>query len=134
MYIKEGDEWKATFKTELGLFEPIVMFFGLTNFSAMFQTFINHILDKLMYTRCVIIYLDDILIFTKTQHAHQLLNHAVLKILWKYKLYLHESKCIFDQPYIEYLGHVICNSEVCMDPSKITAITEWQEPNNLKEL
>ena len=81
MHIKEGDKWKAAFKTELGLFEPTVMFFGLTNSPATFQTFMNHILDKLIYTGCVIVYLNDILIFTKTQHAHQLLNHAVLKIL-----------------------------------------------------
>ena len=68
--IKEGNEWKATFKTELGLFEPIVMFFELTNSFAMFQTFINYILDKLIYTGCIIVYLDDILIFTKTQCAY----------------------------------------------------------------
>ena len=81
MCIKEGDKWKTAFKIELGLFEPTVMFFGLTNSSAMFQTFMNHILDKLICTRCVIVYLDNIFIFTKTQHAHQLLNHVVLKIL-----------------------------------------------------
>ena len=134
MCIKEGDKWKAAFKTELGLFEPMVMFFGLTNSPATFQTFMNHILDKLICTGCVIVYLDDILIFTKTQCAHQLLNHAVLKILQKYKLYLCKSKCIFEQPYIEYLGHIIGNGEVQMDSSKIAAVAEWQEPKNLKEL
>ena len=111
-----------------------MIFFGLTNSPATFQTFMNHILDKLICTECVIIYLNDILIFTKTWCAHWLLNCAVLKILQKYKLYLYKSKCIFGQPYIEYLGHVIGNSEVCMDPSKIAAVAEWQEPKNLKEL
>ena len=94
----------------------------------------NHILDKLIHTGCVIVYLNDILIFTKTRHTHQLLNCAVLKILQKYKLYLCKSKCIFKQPYIEYLSYVIGNGEVHIDPSKITAVAEWQEPKNLKEL
>ena len=94
----------------------------------------NHILDKLICIRYIIVYLDNILIFTKTQCAYWLLNCAVLKILQKYKLYLCEGKCIFEQPYIEYFGHVIGNSEVYMDPSKITAIAEWQESKNLKEL
>ena len=70
MCIKEGDEWKATFKIELGLFEPTVMFFGLTNSPATFQTFMNHILDKLIHTGYIIVYLNNILIFTKTRHAH----------------------------------------------------------------
>ena len=94
----------------------------------------NHILDKLICIRYIIVYPDNILIFTKTQCTYWLLNCAVLKILQKYKLYLHKSKCIFEQPYIEYLGHVIGNSEVCMDPSKIADVAEWQEPKNLKEL
>ena len=68
--IKEGDEWKAAFRTNLGLFEPTVMFFGLTNSPATFQNFMNHIFKTLIYRGVVAIYMDDILIFTETHEQH----------------------------------------------------------------
>jgi len=64
--VKEGDEWKAAFRTNRGLFEPLVMFFGLTNSPATFQTMMNEIFQDLISEGVVCVYLDDILIFTET--------------------------------------------------------------------
>ena len=69
--IAEGDEWKAAFRTNRGLYEPTVMFFGLTNLSATFRTFMNHILKDLIDEGHVIVYLDDILVFTDTKEEHR---------------------------------------------------------------
>ena len=68
--MKEGDEWKATFCTNCGLFEPLVMFFGLTNSPATFQTMMNDIFQELVTEGTVVVYIDDILIFTETLEQH----------------------------------------------------------------
>jgi len=68
--IKPGDEWKAAFRTNRGLFEPLVMFFGMTNSPATFQTMMNNIFQNLIAEGIVVVYLDDILIFTKTEEEH----------------------------------------------------------------
>jgi len=69
--IKPGDEWKAAFQTNRGLFEPLVMFFGMTNSPATFQTMMNDIFWNLIAEGIVVVYLDDILIFTKTKEEHE---------------------------------------------------------------
>jgi hypothetical protein len=68
--IKEGDEWKAEFRTNQGLFEPTIMFFGLTNFPATFQSFMNHILKKEINEGHVIVYMDDVLVFINNMNEH----------------------------------------------------------------
>ena len=76
--IKEGDEWKAAFRTNRGLFEPLVMFFGLTNSPATFQTMMNEIFIDMISEGVVVVYLDDILIFTKTLDEHRQITHGRL--------------------------------------------------------
>jgi len=93
--IKEGDEWKAAFRTNRGLFEPLVMFFGLTNSPATFQTMMNEIFQDLISEGVVCVYLDDILIFTETMEEHDRVTHLVLERLRQYKLYLRHDKCEF---------------------------------------
>ncbi|KDR72003.1 hypothetical protein GALMADRAFT_24724, partial [Galerina marginata CBS 339.88] len=78
--IKEGDEWKAAFITNRGLFEPLVMFFGLTNSPATFQTMMNELFSGLITRGVVIVYMDDILIFTKTLEEHRAVTKEVLRI------------------------------------------------------
>jgi len=73
--MKEGDEWKAAFRTNRGLFEPLVMFFGLTNSPATFQTMMDNIFEELITEGVIIVYLDDILIFTETIEEHQEVTH-----------------------------------------------------------
>jgi hypothetical protein len=79
--IKEGDEWKAAFRTNRGLFEPLVMFFGLTNSPATFQTMMNDIFKDLILEGVVCVYLDDILIYTKTLEEHRRVTRCVLELL-----------------------------------------------------
>ena len=81
MQIKEGDEWKAAFRTNWGLFEPLVMFFGLTNSPATFQTLMNNIFKDLIDEGYVVVYMDDILVYTCMIKHHQEVVNRVLDIL-----------------------------------------------------
>ena len=105
--IRKGDEWKAAFRTNRGLFEPLVMFFGLTNSPATFQTMMNEIFQDLIMEGHVCVYLDDILIFTETLVEHQRLLQIILEFLRHHKLYQHPEKCEFKKTKIEYLGLIV---------------------------
>ncbi|KAL5504680.1 hypothetical protein ACEPAH_7343 [Sanghuangporus vaninii] len=132
--IREGDEWKAAFRTNLGLFEPTVMFFGLCNAPATFQGFMNDIFRDLIHEGIVIIYLDDILIFSNTLEEHRERTRRVFEILRKNKLFLKPQKCEFEVSTVKYLGHIIGNGEVRMDPKKVVAVQEWPVPKNVHEV
>ncbi|PIL32324.1 hypothetical protein GSI_05570 [Ganoderma sinense ZZ0214-1] len=132
--IKEGDEWKAAFTTNRGLFEPCVMLFGLTNSPATFQALMNSIFADLIAAGTVAVYLDDILIFTNTLDEHRWVTHEVLKRLQAHDLYLRPEKCEFERTEIEYLGLIIRQGQVGMDPVKIKAVTSWPTPKNLRVL
>ncbi len=96
VWIKTGDEWKAAFRTNRGLYEPTVMFFGLTNSPATFQWMMNDIFKDLIASGKVTIYLDDILIMSKTKEEHRQITRRVLAILRKHKLFLKAEKCEFE--------------------------------------
>ena len=132
--IKAGDEWKAAFTTNRGLFEPQVMYFGLTNSPATFQSLMNTIFADLVAAGKVAVYLDDILIYSSTPEQHRQTTHEVLQRLSAHDLYLRPEKCEFDQPRVEYLGLIIREGEVSMDPIKVRAITDWPQPRTLREL
>lgn len=132
--IRAGDEWKAAFTTNRGLFEPQVMFFGLTNSPATFQALMNTIFSDLVATGRVAVYLDDILIYSSTHEEHRDTTHEVLQRLQTHDLYLRPEKCEFDRDEIEYLGLIIKQGEVSMDPVKVKAVTDWPTPRNLREL
>ena len=100
MRIREGDEWKAAFQMNRGLYEPTVMLFGLCNSPATFQRMMNDILRDLINEGHVIVYLDDILIFTQDLQEHRKLVHWVLQRLRDHHLYLKESKCFFEEEEI----------------------------------
>ena len=91
--IKPGDEWKAAFRTNRGLFEPLVMFFGLCNSPATFQTMMNELFRDLINRGVVCIYMDDILVLTFTKEEHSMVLHEVFKILQSNRLAVKESKC-----------------------------------------
>jgi len=128
--IKSGDEWKAAFRTNRGLFEPLVMFFGMTNSPATFQTMMNDVFRTVIVEGIVVVYLDDILIFTKTEEEHEQAVWRVLEILVEHKLFLHPEKCEFHRKQIEYLGLVISENKVAMDPVKVAGVREWPIPEN----
>ena len=132
--IKEGDEWKAAFRTNYGLFEPTVMFFGLTNSPATFQNFMNHIFKPLIDQGVVAVYMDDILIFTQTHEEHTRVVREVLHILRENNLFLKPEKCVFHQPEVEYLGLIVGNRQARMDPAKVAAIRDWPAPTKKQEL
>jgi len=132
--MKEGDEWKAAFRTNRGLFEPLVMFFGLTNSPATFQTMMDDIFEELISEGVVVVYLDDILIFTETLEEHRTVTRRVLALLEKHKLYLRPDKCEFERTTVEYLGVIISHNSVAMDPVKVAGVAEWPEPTNKKEV
>ena len=131
--IKEGDEWKAAFQTNRGLYEPTVMFFGLCNSLATFQRMMNDILQDLINGGHVIVYLDDILIFTKDLQEHWRLVHQVLQKLWEHHLYLKESKCFFEEEEIAYLGLIEGRGMVKTDLKKIQAVREWGPVSNSQQ-
>jgi hypothetical protein len=110
------------------------MFFGLTNSPATFQTMMNDILHDLIMDGVVSVYLDDILIFTKTVEEHRRITALVLERLRTHKLYLRADKCEFERTRIEYLGLIISEGHVEMDPVKIAGVREWPVPTNRKEV
>jgi len=106
------------------------MFFGMTNSPATFQTIINDIFQNLIAEGIVVVYLDDILIFTKMEEEHVQAVRWVLQVLKENKLFLRPEKCEFYKQRIEYLGLVISENEVSMDPVKVAGVREWPTPEN----
>ena len=124
--IQPGDEWKTAFRTRYGHFEYMVMPFGLTNAPATFQGYINQALRGLVDDFCIV-YLDDILIFSKTREEHtQHLQH-VCQRLREHELYGKPSKCDFYQKEMEFLGFIINAEGVQMDPRRVQTISEWKD-------
>jgi Reverse transcriptase (RNA-dependent DNA polymerase) len=121
--IKQGDEWKAAFITEFGLYKPLVMFFGLCNSPATFQRMMNDIFKALMESRKVIVYLDDILIHTAgLLKDHISMVRRVLQVLRTHRLYLKPEKCEFHKQEVEYLGCIVSKGTVSIDPTKVAAV------------
>ena len=131
--IKDGDEWKAAFRTRRGLFEPSVMGFGLTNAPATFQNMMNEIFKDLIDV-FVIIYLDDILIFSDNKEDHVKHVQEVLKRLREHDLFCKPEKCEFFRKLVEYLGLIISKGRIAMDEGKVKAILEWPVPKNVKDI
>jgi hypothetical protein len=132
--IREGDEWKTVFHTNRGLFEPLVMYFGLTNSPATFQTMMNEIFQDLITEDVISIYLDDISIFTNSLEEHCRITRLVLDRMHEHKLYLRLEKCEFEKSKIKYLGVIISHNKVEMDPVKIAGVADWPMPSNKKEV
>jgi Reverse transcriptase (RNA-dependent DNA polymerase) len=105
--IRKGDEWKAAFKTNKGLFKPTVMFFGMCNSPATFQAMMDDIFMTMIDNRLVIVYMDDIIIFADTKEELEWITKLVLEKLREHNLFLKAKKCKFCQTRIEYLGMII---------------------------
>ena len=132
--IKEGDKWKASFVTSLGLFEPMVIFFGLTNSPTTFQAMMNMIFQDLILARKIMVYMDNILIFSKTMAEHILIINQVLQILRNNDLYLKPKKCEFYKDKLNYLGFTISKDHIAMEDSKVDAIRDWPVPHTIRDI
>ncbi|XP_053575173.1 uncharacterized protein LOC128664360, partial [Bombina bombina] len=131
--IRKGDEWKTAFNTRFWHYEYLVMPFGLCNAPAVFQHFVNEIFRDFLNI-FVIIYLDDILIFSQNHQDHVHHVKKVLQRLREFHLFAKLEKCSFHQKSIPFLGYVISASGFEMDPTKLSAILDWPRPDSLKAL
>ena len=131
--MKEGEEWKTAFRTKYGLYEYLVMPFGLTNAPATFQAFINNVLREHL-DDFVVVYLDDILIFSSTLEKHKEHVRQVLIQLEKADVRVSPDKSEFHKQEVEFLGFIIGPDEVKMDPGKIKSVLEWPVPKTVKDI
>lgn len=131
--IAEEDIPKTAFRTRYGHYEWKVLPFGLTNAPATFQALMNDALRPYL-DDFVIVYLDDICIYSKTPEEHLQHLDAVLTALEQHHLYAGLDKCTFGVEEMEFLGHVVGKDGVTMDPKKVQAVTEWPVPKTIKEV
>jgi hypothetical protein len=131
--LREGEEYKTAFSTHVGHYEFRVVAFGLTGAPGTFQGAMNMTLHPLL-RRCVIVFFDDILVYSKTWEEHLQHLRQVFQLLARDQWHIKLSKCKFGQTSIAYLGHVISENGVATDPAKIAAVVSWPTPSNIKEL
>lgn len=131
--VKEGHEWKMAFWTRYGHFEYNIMPFGLTNALAIFQHMMKNIFWELL-DDFVVCYLDYILIFSKNLEEHEWYVRLILEKLCNAGLYAKLEKCVFHEPEVEFLGYIISDEGVSMDPEKIHTIIEWTIPTSLPDV
>ena len=131
--IAPGDEWKTAFRTRYGSFEWRVMPFGLSNAPAAFQRFVNEIFADMLDV-CVVVYLDDILIYSDNPDDHRKHVKEVLRRLRKHRLYARADKCEFHKDSVEYLGYILSADGLTMSDDKVRTILEWPEPRKVRDI
>lgn len=131
--MKEGEEWKTAFRTRYGLFEYLVMPFGLTNAPASFQSMINDALRPFLDV-FVVVYLDDILIFSNSESEHVSHVQQTLEALSKFDLFVKPEKCEWHVTTTEFLGYVLSPAGISMSKDKVKTILEWPTPKNKHDI
>ena len=131
--VKAEDVEKTVFRTRYGHFEFLVMPFGVTNAPAAFTDLMNRIF-KTYLDEFVVVFIDDILIYSKDRLEHEHHLRTVLQILRERKLFAKLKKCEFWLDEVVFLGHVINKEGILVDPQKIEAIVNWPTPTNVTEV
>ena len=132
--IKEGDEWKAAFTMHLGLFEPTVMYFGLTNLLATFQAMMNNLFRDMINKEDVATFIDDVLVATKTEKGHDEIVEKVLRQLKENNLYVKPKKCVWKVREIGFLGMIMGPDGFRMEKEKVEGVTNWPMPQCIKDI
>jgi Reverse transcriptase (RNA-dependent DNA polymerase) len=132
--VRKGDEWKAAFKTNKGLFEPTVMFFGMCNSLATCQAMMDNIFMTMIDKRLIIVYIDNILIFAKTEEELIRITKQVLEKLREHNLFLKVKKCKFCKTKIKYLSMIIEQGKIAMDLVKLGGIRDWPTPTTVEQV
>ncbi|PKU87715.1 putative mitochondrial protein [Dendrobium catenatum] len=131
--MKEGDIQKTAFKTHDGHYKFLVMPFGLTNAPATFQSLMNRVFRQYL-RKFVLVFFDDILVYSQTEEEHLEHLKEVLKILQTHQLKANLKNYSFAQSMVEYLGHVVSQEGVTADQSKVEAMQKWPMPKNIRGL
>jgi len=123
--IKEGDEWKAAFTTHMGSFEPVVMFFGMTNSPAMFQGMMNETMRDLINEGKVAVFVDDVLVGTDSEEGHNEIVAEVLKQLEENNLYMKPENCSWKTSKVNFLGVIMGQGKIKMEEEKVEGVLNW---------
>ncbi|WVZ70510.1 hypothetical protein U9M48_019171, partial [Paspalum notatum var. saurae] len=133
MKIRPSDIPKTAFITRFGLYEYTVMSFGLTNAPAYFMNLMNKVFMEYL-DKFVVVFIDDILIYSKTEEEHEEHLRLVLQKLREHRLYAKLSKCEFWIDQVPFLGHIVSKGGIMVDPSKVSNVMDWKMPENVKEV
>ncbi|GJT20021.1 putative reverse transcriptase domain-containing protein [Tanacetum coccineum] len=131
--VREEDIPKTAFRTRYGHFEFTVMPFGLTNAPAIFMDLMNRVCKPYL-DKFVIVFIDDILIYSKSEEEHEVHLETILDLLKKEKLYAKFSKCEFWLKEVQFLGHVVNRDGIHVDPSKVESVKNWKTPESSTEI
>ena len=133
MRVRDNDVSKTAFRTRYGHYEFLVMPFGFTNAPVAFMDLMNRVFSPYL-DKFVIVFIDDILVYSGSPEEHAEHLRTILQILRKRQLYAKFSKCQFWLDKVAFLGHVISAKGISVDPQKIEAIVNWKPPTNVSEV
>jgi len=131
--VKEVDIPKMTIRTHYGHYEFLVMLFGVANAPSVFMDLMNQVFHKYL-DQFVVVFIDDILVYSATHEDHEEHLKIVLSILREKKLFAKLKKCEFWLKEVSFLGHIISKDGVAVDPRKIEVVTNWERPSNVNEI
>jgi hypothetical protein len=131
--LQPSDIPKTAFNTPFGHYEFTVLIEGLSNAPATFQSVMSNVLSEVIGV-CALVYLDDVIVYSKTSDQHDVDVRRVLDILRTHKLYANQKKCTVFAEELDYLGHVVSGDGIKVDPKKTSVVANWQEPTTLREL
>ena len=132
--IKEGDEWKAVFSIPEGSFEPMVIFFGLTNSPTTFQTMMNDLLRDLVVEEKVAVFIDNVMVATEIEEGHDKIVEEVLRRLEENDLFVKPEKYVWKVREVGFLGVIIREDGIRMEKEKVQGVIKWPVPKSIKNV